>query len=141
MGAAMVAAGGKTMRILVAALLWRGERGRAGVAVLRLCEVRGASQRGCEELGGGGNELAWVKWELFVWDTETGECVKELEGHTDRVLVVASSADGKRVFSGSIDKTVRVWDAETGECVKVLEGHTGGVFAVALSAGTSPARG
>ena len=37
---------------------------------------------------------------------------------------VAVSGDGKRVVSGSDDKTVRVWDVETGECLKVMEGHT-----------------
>jgi hypothetical protein len=31
--------------------------------------------------------------------------------------------DGRRVVSGSGDKTVRVWDVETGSCERVLEGH------------------
>ena len=47
---------------------------------------------------------------------------------------VAVSGDGKRVVSGSEDKTVRVWDVETGECLKVMEGHTKArVRSVALS--------
>ena len=47
-----------------------------------------------------------------VWDVETGECLKVMEGHTKMVSSVAVSRDGKRV-SGSWDKTVRVWDVET----------------------------
>jgi hypothetical protein len=31
--------------------------------------------------------------------------------------------DGRRVVSGSDDKTVRVWDVETGSCERVLKGH------------------
>ena len=48
-----------------------------------------------------------------------------LEGHTERGDFVSISADGRRVVSGSHDKTVRVWDAVSGECVLgPLEGHT-----------------
>ena len=35
--------------------------------------------------------------------------------------------DGRRVVSGSEDKTLKVWDVETGECVATLEGHSQGV--------------
>jgi WD40 repeat protein len=39
---------------------------------------------------------------------------------------VAFSPDGKRVVSGSYDKTIRVWDAETGVIVSgPFEGHSG----------------
>ena len=32
--------------------------------------------------------------------------------------------DGRRVVSGSEDKTLKVWDVATGECVATLEGHS-----------------
>ena len=46
-----------------------------------------------------------------VWDLESGECTKTLEGHTHWVSSVAISPDGKTVVSGSYDKTVR-WGVE-----------------------------
>ena len=35
--------------------------------------------------------------------------------------------DGRRVVSGSDDKTLKVWDVATGKCVATLEGTSGGV--------------
>ncbi|KAG8853584.1 POC1 centriolar protein A [Serendipita sp. 411] len=38
---------------------------------------------------------------------------------------MAYSPDGRRIISGSSDKTIRVWDAETGKAVdNPFEGHT-----------------
>jgi WD40 repeat protein len=36
---------------------------------------------------------------------------------------VVALSDGRRVVSGSYDKTLRVWDVDTGECVRELKGH------------------
>ncbi|KAG0293528.1 hypothetical protein BGZ97_005318 [Linnemannia gamsii] len=50
------------------------------------------------------------------WNSETGECVFVLRGHTGGIAGVAYSSDGKRLVSGSTkDGTIRVWDSETGE--------------------------
>ena len=32
--------------------------------------------------------------------------------------------DGRRVVSGSEDKTLKVWDVATGKCLATLEGHS-----------------
>jgi WD40 repeat protein len=33
-----------------------------------------------------------------------------LKGHSDRVLSVSFSPDGKRIVSGGIDSTLKIWD-------------------------------
>ena len=66
-----------------------------------------------------------------VWDVETCQATL-LEGHTDWVNSVTFSPDGKRVVSGSNDKTVLVWDVETCQAT-LLEGHTGSVRSVTFS--------
>jgi WD40 repeat protein len=46
---------------------------------------------------------------------------------------VSFSPDGKRIASGSYDKTIRLWDALTGEELQTLKGHTLGVNSVSFS--------
>jgi hypothetical protein len=66
-----------------------------------------------------------------VWDAEIGQAMLSLKGHTSAVSSVAWSADGKRIVSGSLDKTLRVWDAATSQDVLPLKGHTSPVSSVA----------
>jgi WD40 repeat protein len=59
--------------------------------------------------------------------------LRSLEGHTNWVMSVAFSPDGKHVVSGSYDKTMRIWEMETGREVSRLEGNARGVTSVAFS--------
>lgn len=54
--------------------------------------------------------------------------------HTSTVTSLALSPDGKRLHSGSLDKTVKVWDLEAGKELMSLSGHTLGVQCLALGA-------
>jgi WD40 repeat protein len=45
-----------------------------------------------------------------VWDSRTGKLVHSFRGHTNLVSSLAFGADGRRLCSGSRDKTAKVWD-------------------------------
>lgn len=68
-----------------------------------------------------------------IWDVATGKELHRLRGHTERVMGVAFSPDGRRVASGSWDGTVRVWDVESGKEVRTIALKVGHVFGVAFS--------
>jgi WD40 repeat protein len=57
---------------------------------------------------------------LRVWDLETGQELRTLEGHTDTVSAVALTYDGRRAVSGSWDNTLRVWDLKDGKALVTL---------------------
>jgi hypothetical protein len=44
--------------------------------------------------------------------------------HEDWGTSVAVLADGRRVLSGSYDRTLRLWDLQTGACLAVFTGDT-----------------
>jgi WD40 repeat protein len=54
-----------------------------------------------------------------VWDTETLECVKVLEGHNEAVLALAVGPTF--LVSGSYDTSVRFWALDSLRCVRCAE--------------------
>jgi ribosomal RNA-processing protein 9 len=48
---------------------------------------------------------------------------EDMKGHTDEVLALALSSDGKYLASGGKDRKVGIWDVEKGEWVKGFMGH------------------
>jgi WD40 repeat protein/tetratricopeptide (TPR) repeat protein len=69
----------------------------------------------------------------LLWNLYTRQGQRPLEGHRGDVNSVAISGDGRRIVSGSADKTVKVWDAERGKELLTLKGHAGEVLGVAIS--------
>ncbi|KAI8826260.1 WD40-repeat-containing domain protein [Fimicolochytrium jonesii] len=60
-------------------------------------------------------------------------CSASLSGHTEAILSVQFSPDGKQLATGSGDTTVRVWDLDTETPQHTLEGHKNWVQIVAWS--------
>src|SRR5205823_5339163 len=77
--------------------------------------------------------------DVVIWDADTGEKLRTLNGHTSAVKNVAFSNDGQLIASGAGDIArsqpgqVKVWDAATGQELFNLRGHTDPIFGVAFS--------
>ena len=53
-----------------------------------------------------------------IWDAKTGELLKTLEGHIDKVEYANFSPDAKFIITASWDQTAKIWEWE--EEVKVM---------------------
>ncbi|KAG1723045.1 WD40-repeat-containing domain protein [Suillus lakei] len=89
-----------------------------------------------------GNSDDKVDWQVWVRDADTGKVVAgPLDGHTQLVLALDISPDGRILASGSYDRTVILWDTSTwqrkgdpllcGACVRCVRFSPIGKLAVA----------
>ncbi|KAJ0421215.1 hypothetical protein BJY00DRAFT_323427 [Aspergillus carlsbadensis] len=76
-----------------------------------------------------GKILASCSWDktIALCDTQTGELLHTLRGHTGEVMSAAFSPKGSFLVSGSTDHTLKLWDSETGSLMHTLTGHEGEV--------------
>ena len=47
---------------------------------------------------------------IAVWDLHNQQLVNQLQGHTDGASCIDISPDGSKLWTGSLDNTVRCWD-------------------------------
>ncbi|MBD2168677.1 WD40 repeat domain-containing protein [Calothrix membranacea FACHB-236] len=74
---------------------------------------------------------SWQK--IWVWNLQTGELLRTINGHSHWVLSVAISPDGNTLVSGSADKNVKFWNLKTGLLIRQINAHSNWVSAVAIT--------
>jgi geranylgeranyl transferase type-2 subunit beta len=85
-------------------------------------------------LSADGSRVATVDGMAHLWNTQAARRSQVFQGHTDGVVAVALTPDGKSLGTASYDHTARLWDASPrGRERQVLKGHTGAVMSVAFS--------
>jgi len=70
---------------------------------------------------------------ITLRDTATGKELRQLKGHTEGVLALRFTVDGKTLISGSMDKSVRFWDVATGTAGRQFDAHEKSVLCIAFS--------
>jgi cytochrome c len=72
---------------------------------------------------------------IALWPARPGaQPARVLEGHTEPVVALALSPDGRRLASAAWDGTGRVWDVAGDAPPRLLEGHTGNVNGITFRA-------
>ena len=70
---------------------------------------------------------------ISIYDLETGELRQRLDGHDDLVWSLDFSPDGRRLISGSMDRTIKIWDLESGIDLVTFRNFDDWVFCAKLS--------
>jgi serine/threonine protein kinase len=59
--------------------------------------------------------------------------ISTLTGHNGEVNAIAFSPDGKKIASGSDDRTIKIWSLNSRRKLRTLKGHSDWVYTVAIS--------
>jgi len=72
-----------------------------------------------------------------LWNTDSGDVVLTLGGHTSRIWDISSAPTAAFIASASGDSTVKIWDVPNGDtsAVQTLRGHEGDVYGVDVHRG------
>ena len=70
---------------------------------------------------------------IRLYDTQTGEELDLLIGHSGIVNSVSFSPDGRTLASGGFDAVIRLWDVRTGGLLRILTGHPNDIDGVSFS--------
>jgi WD40 repeat protein len=105
-----------------------GEKGE--VFADRVNAVRFSPDNQTLAVGGGEPSRAG---DISIWELSSGRLLQNWkERHSDAVLCLDFSPDGRWLASGASDKLAKVTEVATGKQVHVLEGHTHHVLGVAF---------
>jgi WD40 repeat protein len=84
------------------------------------------------KIAAGQGDIIREDYTVRVWDVKAGNETHCFKGHVSPVNRVAFSPDGRRVLSGSNDRTLRLWDLASGREIRVFTGHGRAVKSVAF---------
>ena len=62
-------------------------------------------------------------YDIIIWDWQTQEMVRVLDGHTDNVVAAAFIPGTNQLLSTSRDRNIIVWNLDNGEIIRMMTGH------------------
>jgi WD40 repeat protein len=68
-----------------------------------------------------------------LWDPDTGALLETMTAHTQAVVAVAFSPDGRWLASGGDDSSIKLWRMPGGTIARTLTGGTDHVYTLAFS--------
>jgi WD40 repeat protein len=98
----------------------------AGPVVLATGNMFAVSPDGDKLFGANGTRL-------MVWGLQVGAVRQKLKGHLDHITGLTTTPDGRKLWTCSLDATVRQWDVETYRCTQCYGMKIGPLGCVAVS--------
>jgi hypothetical protein len=69
----------------------------------------------------------------YLWNTSSGDQIRNYPGSTNFVYAVAFAPDGKHIATGGVDRLVRIFELATGRLVRTCESQNNSITNVAFT--------
>lgn len=73
------------------------------------------------------------KYDIDIIDIAANKCIQTLEGHTNKIIDVRATNNGRLLISSSWDNTIKIWDTTSWECIRTLTGHNSYINSIFIS--------
>lgn len=71
---------------------------------------------------------------IYFWNiSEGGKLINKIKAHQEGINTLITSIDGKKLFSGADDATIRVWSIDKSKLLTTLKGHDKRVLSLSIS--------
>ncbi len=77
--------------------------------------------------------VGYAPYNIGIWDTDSGKCLRFLNAHKNWVVALAFSSDASRLASSSGDTTASVWETATGKEAGRLRFSDGPAYVYGIS--------
>ena len=71
-------------------------------------------------ISAGKDKMSGKESKIKIWSIKDGSLVRTLTGHDKEVYSLAISESGQKLFSGSLDKSIKIWEFESGQELKTI---------------------
>jgi WD40 repeat protein len=68
-----------------------------------------------------------------LWDVAARKVVRQVKGHSDTILAVVFTPDGKQLITGSADHSIKIWEVASGKQIASWIAHTSVIRSLAIS--------
>jgi WD40 repeat protein len=81
----------------------------------------------------GGGHYKPKEYSVKLWDLSSEKVIRVIKGHSDTIMAVVFTPEGKKLITASADHTIKIWEVESGKQIASWVAHDSVIRDLAIS--------